>query len=100
MIVLLWIGWYLTGPIAETIDHWDTPHEEIHDIWFNAGGRVTLLACAFAFVILQAKKLRESCTPLLHSEGLAVLGALLAPTLVRFSFSPTSIHSPPTPLRI
>lgn len=100
IIVLLWIGWYVSGPIAETIDHWDGPHQEIHDIMFNAGGRVTLVACAFAMVVLQAKKLRDLCFAPQHCEGLAVAGALLAPAFTRFHSSPASIHSPPTPLRI
>jgi len=100
MIVLLWIGWYVSGPIAETIDRWDTPHQELHDILFNAGGRVTLVACAFALIILQAKKLRDSCFAPHHSERVALASSMLTLCFAGLRFSPISIHSPPIPLRI
>jgi hypothetical protein len=100
MIVLLWIGWYMSGPLAETIDHWDGPDQEIHDILFNAGGGVTLLACAFSLVILQAKKLRESCSLPDHSERPPAAGCALGPAAAVLHLLTVSIHSPPTPLRI
>lgn len=100
IIVLLWIGWYAAGPAAEIFDHHSGPAHETHDILFNTGGGVTLVACALAFVVLQAKKLKEACSLPHHSERLAVLGALLSPTILRLNLSPTSIHSPPIPLRI
>jgi len=34
LFVLLWLGWYLSGPVAETIDFWDTPQGR--DAWCPA----------------------------------------------------------------
>jgi len=98
--VLFWIGWYLSGPLAETIDHWDGPRQEIQDILFNAGGGVTLVACAFSLVILQAKKLRESCSLPDHNEGAPIASAMIAPAVAALHLFAVSIHSPPIFLRI
>ena len=46
LIVLLWFGWYLSGPICETVDHWDGPRQEANDIFFHAGGGLVVLAAA------------------------------------------------------
>ena len=100
MIVLLWIGWYVTGPLAETLDHWDGPHQEIHDILFNAGGGVTLIACAFSLVVLQARKLKESCALPRNSERALAADGTLGPVIAELRLSTTSIHSPPFPLRV
>ena len=100
MIVLLWIGWYLSGPAAETFDYWDGPHAEAHDILFNAGGGVTLVACAFSLVVLQAKKLREMCSlPDVGGRAPAVAASRIS-LPVHLLPLPASNHSPPTPLRI
>ena len=100
IIVLLWIGWYAVGPVAETFDHWDGPRHEVHDILFNAGGGVTLVACAFSFVILQAKKLRERCSLPHNSVRAGIVASVLGPIACEPRLLPASIHSPPTPLRI
>ncbi len=100
IIVLLWIGWYAVGPAAETFDYWDGPHQELHDILFNAGGGVTLIACAFSFVILQTKKLRERCSPPHHSVRTRIVASIFEPFVFEPRLSLASIHSPPIPLRI
>jgi hypothetical protein len=100
IIILLWIGWYLTGPLAETVDRWDGPRQEMHDILFNAGGGVTLFACAFCIVIHRARKLRERCS--------LPLGIFQRQPSGLAWFSPASLflsphaatHSPPLPLRL
>src|SRR5262245_15016924 len=45
-LIFLWLGWYLSGPIVETIDTWDSPQNEMQDVLFNAGGAITLIALA------------------------------------------------------
>jgi purine-cytosine permease-like protein len=99
--VLLWLGWYLSGPIAATFDFWDPPREEMHDVQRNAGGLVTFLALVACFGIAAVRKLRQ------RSRYLATVAASLSLALIfRLSASlllaiPTSSHSPPLlPLRI
>jgi hypothetical protein len=45
-LIFLWLGWYLSGPIVETIDTWESPQNEMQDVIFNAGGALTLIALA------------------------------------------------------
>lgn len=100
IVVLLWIGWYVVGPAAETFDHGNGPSHEAHDILFNAGGGVTLLACAFAMVICEARKLRErySLSRKATPAGIVVPIILAVHSMLRLL--PASTHSPPIPLRI
>ena len=98
--MLFWIGWYLAGPLAVTIDCWDGPRQEIHDILFNAGGGVTLVACAFSLVMLQAKKFRDSCSLPYHGERAPIAADLLGPAFAPLDPFTVFIHSPPTTLRI
>src|SRR6516165_2507718 len=58
VFVLLWFGWYLSGPVAETIDFWDPPAEEMRDVLRNAGGTVVLVAAAVCIGILLLRKSR------------------------------------------
>jgi hypothetical protein len=100
IVILLWMGWYLTGPLAETVDRWDGPRQEIHDILFNAGGGVTLVACAFSLAVLQARKLRERCSQPLGTNRLQpFIVALLLPSCLPFAVDVATRSSPP-PLRI
>jgi len=99
--VLLWLGWYLSGPLCETFDFWDPPQAEVHDIERSAGGSVTLVAAIFCFAIFLIRKWRERCLFLagvLWSNFLSLtfyLPAFAAPAAPVFS------HSPPAlPLRI
>jgi hypothetical protein len=100
IVILLWLGWYLSGPLAEVVDRWDGPRQEIHDIQFNAGGGVTLVAAAFCFALFWVKKLREHDSDILQT---------LCRRLPNLSFpqpwglrpAPSfDIHSPPFPRRI
>ncbi len=102
LVVLLWLGWYVSGPIAETCDFWDTPRQEFHDMTTNAGGGVALLAAVFGLGLAAARKWREVRAPRirLHRRqakgGLNVRTAFSANSNVRFD----AAHSPPIPLRI
>ena len=55
---LLWFGWYLSGPVAEMIDFWDPPTEEMRDVQRNVGGAIVLVAAAVCIGILLLRKSR------------------------------------------
>ena len=101
VIVLLWLGWYLSGPLAATVDTWDGPRQEARDIQFNAGGGVVLLAAVFCFSILLAKKMYERISIRCGDARLSFT-ALDDPGRPRAVWNATlSVgHSPPFPIRI
>lgn len=102
ILLLFWLGWYLSGPMAEMVDFWDTPPQEIHDIARAGGGMVALIGTALAIVLSQIRKLRDG----LRHAFRRVLGCvffqadwpLTASIQSRFVQLPS--HSPPIPLRI
>jgi hypothetical protein len=100
ILVLLWLGWYVSGPAAEMVDFWDTPPQELHDIARSAGGMVALIGTALAIVLSQIRKLRERLKiPALPARTLIALAierplAAVTPAII------LSAHSPPIPLRI
>lgn len=99
--VLLWLGWYLSGPVCETFDFWDPPRAEMRDVERNASGYVTLVAAIFWVAIFLIRKWRECCSFLPGASQ----RCLLALTFYLSSFAvlatPASSHSPPLlPLRI
>jgi hypothetical protein len=49
VLIVLWLGWYLSCPVAEVVDFWDTPPEEMRDIAHVAGGVVALLGAGLVF---------------------------------------------------
>lgn len=100
IIVLFWIGWYISGPVAETFDYWDGPRQEVHDILSNAGGKLTLLACAFCLIVFQARKLRERYALSRKSVPSGIVAPVTLTVGCTRRLLPASIHSPPTPLRI
>jgi hypothetical protein len=100
IIILLWLGWYLAGPLAEVVDRWDGPRAEVHDIQSNAGGRLTLLAAAFCFAIFWVKKLREYCRDLSRTFCRQLPSLRFTHLLALGTALPVDIHSPPFPLRI
>jgi hypothetical protein len=100
VLFLLWLGWYLSGPIAETIDSWDPPQEEIRDVMRNAGGLATLFAAVVYMGMTLLRKLRQRCA-LIAKVVCARLSAPNLDGLVLLSRSvATPAHSPPSPLRI
>lgn len=100
ILVLLWLGWYISGPLCETIDFWDTPREEMHDVMNSAGGAATLVAGIFCFGILLFRKWRERSSLLART----LRGRFLPVTFQLPMFSllapPAPSPSPPLPLRI
>src|SRR6516165_3926430 len=100
VFVLLWFGWYLSGPIAETIDFWDPPAEEMGDVLRNAGGAVVLVAAAVRIGIFL---LRESRARFRQLPGL-VRQHFSPLTRSRLACPPLTLsvptHSPPLSLRI
>ena len=98
--VLLWLGWYLSGPIAATFDFWDPPREEMHDVEQNAGGLVTFIALIACFGMAAARKLRQRFKYLTRSIAPPSLSLpfrrAFSPSLLTPAFS----HSPPLSLRI
>jgi hypothetical protein len=92
--VLIWLGWYLSGPVCETFDFWDPPRAEVHDIQRNAGGAAVLVAAIFCFAVALIRRLREGF------QRQARIGASLL-SLISFlsPFVPTEpalSHSPPS----
>ncbi len=100
ILVLLWLGWYISGPLCETIDFWDTPHEEMRDVMRSAGGAATLVAGIFCFGILLFRKWRERYAFLARAlRGRFPPLTFQLPTFTLLTASAPS-PSPPLPLRI
>ena len=100
ILILLWLGWYLSGPLCETIDFWDTPPEEMRDVMRSAGGAATLVAAIFCFGMLLFRKWRERCSlqaRVLRDRFLPLHFQL--PTFTLLTASAPS-PSPPVSLRI
>jgi hypothetical protein len=95
--VLLWLGWYLSGPVCETFDFWDPPRAEVHDIQGNAGGAAVIVAAIFCFALFLIRKLRERC--FFRASFLPGCSQLLSCQVLRLAvragLSPPLSHSPP-----
>lgn len=99
--VLLWLGWYLAGPVCETIDFWDPPRSEMTDVKRNAGGFVTLIAAIFCCAIFFVRKWRERCSFLPGVLRRRLLPLIFYLSMFAMPAAPASSHSPPLlPLRI
>jgi hypothetical protein len=66
-LFLLWLVWYLSGPLFETIDFWDTPQEEMGDIAWSASGALSLMAIGACAGICLFRRFRELCCYLASS---------------------------------
>ena len=99
LLILLWLAWYLPGPICEVVDFWDSPAEEMQDVAFHGGGALSLAAAAFGVAL--ANKTRTLYRVLARAarvieaarSGPALLICVIARTI------PQGV-SPPVPLRI
>ena len=100
LLVLLWLGWYLSGPVAQFVDSWDSPQEEIGDIARSAGGAVTLLAGVICFGIALFRRWRDRWLGFARTARRLCLP--LGPATPDFPFPAPFyiIHAPPPPLRI
>jgi len=100
LLVLLWLGWYLSGPLAQFVDSWDSPQEEIGDIARSAGGVVTLLAGVICFGIALFRRWRDGCLHLARAVRRLRLSVGFKPPIFRALTPSLAVHSPPLPLRI
>ncbi len=100
ILILLWLGWYLSGPVAEMIDSWDPPQEEMHDVMRNAGGLTTLLVVGVCIAVAVLKRLRERLKYPARFRGRRIGFLILRPPIFLPFAVPAPAHSPPTPLRI
>ncbi len=62
IVFAIWLCWYLTGPLAETFDFWDTPQEEMGDIASSVDGALVWAAAAICVAILLSRQFRNCCT--------------------------------------
>jgi len=100
LLVLLWLGWYLSGPLAQFVDSWDSPQEEIGDIARSAGGVVTLLGGVICFGIVLFRRWRERYLHLAGAVRRRRLSVGFKPPIFRPLTPSPTVHSPPVPLRI
>ncbi|HET7213458.1 MAG TPA: hypothetical protein VFL79_07720 [Terriglobia bacterium] len=101
IFVLLWLAWYVWGPLDPVFDYWDTPRQTMSDMERSANGTVVLIAGVFVFASLQVRKLRER----FHRSLLVVQTAVASPPrptcAAALALVPIQlIHAPPAPLRI
>ena len=100
ILVLLWLAWYVWGPIDPAVDWWDTPRQTMADMVRAAGGVVVLMGSGFAIALLQSRKLRDRFRLYAHARlSLAVCSVQLV-TVALLSIPAQPIHAPPIPLRI
>ena len=91
---------YLSGPLAQFVDSWDSPQEEIGDIARSAGGVVTLLAGVICFGIALFRRWRDGCLHLARAVRRLRLSVGFKPPIFRALTPSVAVHSPPLPLRI
>jgi hypothetical protein len=100
VFVLLWLGWYLWGPVDPVVDFWDSPRQTMSDMVRAASGAMALLGAGLATALLQSRKVRERFRSVSHT-ALGFIACLAAPaTVTRPSIPFQVIHGPPVPLRI
>lgn len=100
VLLLVLIGWYLAGPVAESLDHWDDIRAETGDIARSAGGAVTFVMAGIALAIALLRRLKVRCAFLARA-----FRGRLEPGFSHWSFPgvvtiTSASHSPPVPLRI
>lgn len=100
LLFLLWLAWYLSGPLFATVDFWDGPQEETTDVVRNAGGTVVLVAAAVCFGIVLCRKLRDRCRYVASTVRRLVLPLTFGTPVSLPPVAPLATHSPPLPLRI
>ena len=67
ILFLLWLAWYLSGPLFETIDFWDTPQEEMVDVFWSASGTLSLMAVGLCVGVFLFRRIRELCCSMASS---------------------------------
>jgi hypothetical protein len=100
LIALLWLGWYLSGPLCETFDFWDSPEQEIGDVARSTGGIATLIAAVACFGIALFRKLCERCLSFASTLRRRLLPQAFGSPFFLNLAAPALSHSPPLLLRI
>ena len=99
IVFLIWLGWYLTGPVVETFDFWDTPQEEMADVASSIDGALVWAAAAICLAILVSRELCRCCSYLTEA-GLLELSLIWVPLVDPSATEPGSVLTGSTPLRI
>lgn len=100
ILLLLWLGWYLSGPVAEMVDVWDTPPQEMHDIARGAGGMVALIGTTLAIALSQIREVRKRLRQKVNAR-LRPIAVVVEKVLPATASSPILLtHSPPIQIRI
>jgi hypothetical protein len=82
ILFALFLAWYISGPVAMVIDHWDGAREELRDIVWSAGGGVTLIAAAAGFWLSQVRRLRRLSAALSQNRGPRIKACTSTPRLI------------------
>ena len=101
IVFAIWLCWYLTGPLAETFDFWDTPQEEMGDIASSIDGALVWAAAAICVAILVSRQFRNCCSYLAEVRLLDLPSSLILTLPVDLSVTePQPIFLEPPQLRI
>jgi hypothetical protein len=106
LALVIFVGWYVSGPLFMTFDWWDNAAEETQDIARSAGGITAIVGAAFLAGLTAFKKLSDRSAAESHrfarlSVRSLQLSALPSNFLVVSPYSFISMDaSPPSPLRI
>ncbi len=100
LLVLLWLGWYLSGPLVETVDWWDGPREEAADVVTSAGGLVTLVGVAICLGFCLFRKWRDRCLAIARLLRRKAPLLISCPRPFRPYSRPLPVHFRPISLRI
>ena len=100
VFVVLWLGWYLWGPVDPAVDWWDSPRQTMADMVRAAGGTAALMGAGVAMALLQSRKLRDGFRLCSHAMLSLVVRSVQRVTVAFLSIPEQPIHAPPVPLRI
>ena len=100
VFVLLWLAWYIWGPVDPIVDWWDTPRQTMADMVRAAGGMVVLMGAGFATARLQGRRLRDAFRLHSHTMLSFVVRSVQRLTVALLSIPVQPAHAPPAPLRI
>src|SRR5439155_19585710 len=91
IVFVIWLGWYLTGPLAETFDFWDTPQEEMGDLASSLDGALVWAAAAICLAIVVSRQFCKCCSYLAEAGLLDLLSLILVPLVDLSATEPGSI---------
>src|SRR5207248_3121202 len=100
IVFVIWLGWYLTGPLAETFDFWDTPQEEIADLASPVDGALVWAAAAICLAILVSRQFCKCCSDLAEAGLLDLLSLIFVPIVDLSATERGPLLTASLPLRI